>query len=120
MRTTNGPIVDKALLLHFGPTAQYHRVASQENQSHPAASEQRHDLDTRPERGLQLGVELFFIAGQRAPTAWRKLDGVCFVSLLKASLNVDFDAKPASSASASILSERASPAAIRRCTSRTR
>lgn len=51
---------------------------------------------------------------------WRKPEGVCLVCFLNASLKVDFEAKPASIASASIVSERASPAVMRRCTSRTR
>ena len=54
------------------------------------------------------------------PTAARKSDGVWLVCFLKASLNVDFDAKPESIANASIFSCFASPALMRRCTSRTR
>ena len=54
------------------------------------------------------------------PTDSRNSDGVWLVCFLNATLNVDFDAKPASSASASILSRCASPVRMRRCTSRTR
>jgi hypothetical protein len=55
-----------------------------------------------------------------APTACRKSDGVWLVCFLNAWLKVDFDANPASIASASILRARASPALMRRWTSRTR
>ena len=52
--------------------------------------------------------------------AWRYFEGVRLVCFLKTALNVDFDANPASSASDSMVTRSASPAAMRRSTSRTR